>query len=101
MVASVLLGTMWSKRPAAYACLVRIRPSCALICQAGSTGAAGSERVAALGGGSHTFDLDRVYEGTTDPLAPYGHGSVPFGEPWTVTLPTRLTILRENASELA
>jgi hypothetical protein len=45
--------------------------------------------------------LDRAYEGTTDARAGYATGSVPFGAPWLVRIPTNLVILRENVVLLA
>ena len=45
--------------------------------------------------------LDRAYEGTTDARASYAAGSVPFGAPWLVRIPTDLVILKENIGLLA
>jgi len=45
--------------------------------------------------------LDRAYEGTTDARASYAAGSVPFGAPWLVRIPTDLVILKENVGLLA
>jgi hypothetical protein len=44
--------------------------------------------------------LDRPYEGTNDSKAKYSTGSVPFGAPWLVRVPTSLVILRENTGLL-
>jgi hypothetical protein len=44
--------------------------------------------------------LDRSYEGATDSSAVYTTGSVPFGAPWLVRVPTNLVILNENLSML-
>lgn len=40
--------------------------------------------------------VDRPYQGETDPKAAYATGSVPFGAPWLVRIPTELVILKEN-----
>lgn len=47
-----------------------------------------------------TIALDRPYEGETDPTAIYSTGSVPFGAPWLVHVPTDLVIFTENVSLL-
>jgi hypothetical protein len=45
--------------------------------------------------------LDRAYEGPADPHARYATGSVPFGAPWLVRVPTSLLILKENVGLVA
>lgn len=45
--------------------------------------------------------LDRAYEQATDANAVYATGSVPFGAPWLVRIPTELVILKENVALLA
>jgi hypothetical protein len=47
-----------------------------------------------------TFDLDRPFEGTSNPGATYVAGSTPFGPPWTVNVPTSLVVLSENVPAL-
>jgi hypothetical protein len=44
--------------------------------------------------------LDRPYAGSTDAKAAYATGSVPFGAPWLVRIPTELVILKENVGSL-
>jgi hypothetical protein len=44
--------------------------------------------------------LDRPYEMATDPRAVYATGSVPFGAPWHVHIPTELVILSDNVGKL-
>jgi len=46
------------------------------------------------------FDLDRPYEGTSDPGVRYVAGSTAFGPPWTVNVPTSLIVLAENVPTL-
>jgi hypothetical protein len=46
------------------------------------------------------FALDRPYEGPTNNKAIFATGSVAIGAPWTVKIPTRLLILRQNTSSL-
>ena len=46
------------------------------------------------------FALDRPYEGVTTPRTVYATGSVPFGAPWRVELPTNLVILADRAGQL-
>jgi hypothetical protein len=48
----------------------------------------------------HTFELDRPFLGSDDANARYVAGSVPFGAPWTVTVPTSLIVLSENVPAL-
>lgn len=45
--------------------------------------------------------LDRGYEQASDAHAVYATGSVPFGAPWLVRIPTELVILKENIGLLA
>ncbi|MER8595987.1 hypothetical protein NKH33_31395 [Mesorhizobium sp. M1182] len=45
--------------------------------------------------------LDRPYEQVTDTGAAYATGSVPYGAPWLVRIPTELVILKENIGLLA
>ena len=45
--------------------------------------------------------LDRPYEQASDAHAVYATGSVPFGAPWLVRIPTELVILKENIGLLA
>ena len=47
-----------------------------------------------------TFDLDRPYEGSSDPEAAYVAGSTPYGPPWTVNVPTSLVVLADNVPAL-
>jgi hypothetical protein len=49
------------------------------------------------GGG---FQLDRPYEGPTTDAAIFATGSVRYGAPWEVRLPTSLVILRANRDQL-
>lgn len=50
--------------------------------------------------GAGAFRIDRPYEGETDAKAGYATGSVPFGAPWLVRIPTELVILKENIGSL-
>ena len=63
----------------------------------------GGERyhVAETSPATKQVQLDRAYEGTTDARASYAAGSVPFGAPWLVRIPTDLVILKENVGLLA
>lgn len=47
-----------------------------------------------------TIEIEPAYSGLTDPQAPYATGSVPFGPPWLVKLPTNLVVLSENADKV-
>jgi hypothetical protein len=47
------------------------------------------------------FHLDRPFVGPTNDHAVYAAGSVPFGPPWTVTIPTSLIVLAGNRSVVA
>lgn len=47
------------------------------------------------------FHLDRPYPGSTDDHAVYAAGSVPFGPPWTINIPTSLIVLAGNRSAVA
>jgi hypothetical protein len=47
-----------------------------------------------------TIRLDREFEGPTMVAAVYAAGSVPFGPPWTVNIPTTLVVLAENRAAL-
>jgi hypothetical protein len=46
------------------------------------------------------FSLDRPYAGGTTPRAVYATGSVPFGAPWRVEVPTNLVILADRSDQL-
>lgn len=46
--------------------------------------------------GASEIRIDRPYQGETDAKAAYATGSVPFGAPWLVRIPTELVILKEN-----
>jgi hypothetical protein len=46
-----------------------------------------------------TIQLDRPYQGATKGEA-YAAGSVPFGPPWTVNVPTSLIVLADNVPAL-
>jgi hypothetical protein len=48
-----------------------------------------------------TFDLDEPYAGPTEPNARYAAGSVPYGPPWVVRVPTSLVILNGRRGDLA
>jgi len=61
---------------------------------------AGTRYVVAEATGPREVGLDRAYAGPTDNHAPYATGSVPFGAPWVVRIPTTLVILRENVALL-
>jgi hypothetical protein len=50
--------------------------------------------------GAKTITLDRPYEGETDPAALYAAGSMPYGPPWTVNVPTTLVVLADNIPAL-
>ena len=61
----------------------------------------GGERyVVAAVNDERDLQLDRSYEGTTDGAARYAAGSVPFGPPWLVNVPTSLVVLAENRPAL-
>jgi hypothetical protein len=47
-----------------------------------------------------SIQLDHPYEGPTLGAAVYAAGSVPFGPPWTVNVPTTLVVLADNVSAL-
>jgi hypothetical protein len=47
------------------------------------------------------FNLDEPCKGETDDDARYATGSVPYGPPWLVRIPTSLVILSEETSKLA
>jgi hypothetical protein len=47
-----------------------------------------------------SLQIDRSYEGETDPAARYAAGSTAFGPPWTVNVPTTLLVLAENRPAL-
>ncbi len=46
--------------------------------------------------GPTEITIDRPYEGSDDPKAPYASGSVAFGPPWLTNIPTNLVVLNEN-----
>ena len=46
------------------------------------------------------FNLNSPYKGITDEHARYATGSVPFGQPWLVNLPTTLIVLSEEKNKL-
>ena len=46
------------------------------------------------------FILDRDYDGTAGDAVAYGTGSVPYGPPWLVKVPTDLVLLADNATSL-
>jgi hypothetical protein len=46
------------------------------------------------------FTIDRLYEGSSNARAIYATGSVPYGPPWLVNVPTSLVILQENRPHL-
>jgi hypothetical protein len=50
--------------------------------------------------GDNEFRLDRSYKDETDSSATYATGSVPYGQPWLVNVPTSLIILSDNKSKL-
>lgn len=52
-------------------------------------------RIATLTG-ENTFTLDRIYTGKDDGALNYGVGSVPFGDPWLVRLPTSHLVLKSH-----
>lgn len=52
-------------------------------------------------GDERTFDLDESYAGLTDPAARHAAGSVPYGPPWVVRVPTSLVILNGRRGDLA
>lgn len=47
------------------------------------------------------FHLDRPFVGPNNDHAVYAAGSVPFGPPWTVNIPTSLIVLADNRSVVA
>jgi hypothetical protein len=47
-----------------------------------------------------SFNLDEPYRGADDDEARYATGSVPYGPPWLVRVPTTLVILKENTAQL-
>jgi hypothetical protein len=47
------------------------------------------------------FNLDGPYKGETNNSARYATGSVPYGPPWLVKIPTSLVILSEEKPKLA
>ncbi|PLC55378.1 hypothetical protein CR155_04040 [Pollutimonas nitritireducens] len=49
---------------------------------------------------AHAVQIDRPYEGRTDPAAIYAAGSTPFGLPWIVNVPTTLVVLADNRPAL-
>lgn len=49
---------------------------------------------------SQQVRLDRNYEQADDAHAVYATGSVPYGAPWLVRIPTELVILKENTALL-
>lgn len=51
--------------------------------------------------GSAAFDLDEPYNGPTDSVARYATGSVPYGPPWVVRVPTSLVVLSDRRPDLA
>jgi hypothetical protein len=50
---------------------------------------------------SRQVRLDRAYEQASHAHAVYATGSVPYGAPWQVRIPTELVILKENVGLLA
>jgi hypothetical protein len=50
--------------------------------------------------GEREVKLDRSFEETSDPFAKYATGSMPYGQPWLVNVPTSLIILDDNRSRL-
>jgi hypothetical protein len=56
----------------------------------------GRYEVADLAADGITFTLDRPYEGATNPASRYAGGSIPFGEPWLVRIPTELVVLASS-----
>jgi hypothetical protein len=48
-----------------------------------------------------TIELDEAYNGVTDPEVRYASGSVPYGPPWVVRVPTSLVILSDRVGDLA
>lgn len=55
--------------------------------------------IAAIGDGA--FELDEKFAGEDDDAAVYATGSVPYGPPWLVRVPTSLVILNGRRSDLA
>jgi hypothetical protein len=60
----------------------------------------GDQYTVAAVAGEREIDLDEPYRGETDPEAPYATGTVPFGPPWLVRIPTSLVILSEERDKL-
>lgn len=50
--------------------------------------------------GEHEFRIDREFGGLTETAASYATGSVPYGQPWLVNVPTSLVILSDNRNKL-
>lgn len=50
--------------------------------------------------GPRDLELDRAYAAETDAGARYATGSVPFGPPWLVNVPTSLVLLADNRAAL-
>lgn len=56
--------------------------------------------IASIDEDANQFEIDREFVGNIDDHLSFASGSVRYGEPWTVTVPTRLVILKDNAAAL-
>ena len=61
---------------------------------------AGERYVVEEVGADRATVLDRPYTGPDDPAARYATGSVPFGPPWLVRIPTSLVVLSDERAKL-
>ena len=56
--------------------------------------------ISAINMDDNTFTLDRPNSGQDDKPVRFLIGSVPYGQPWSVSVPTRLVIVSEERSKL-
>lgn len=59
------------------------------------------ERYTIAATGDDTFDLHEAFLGDDDDAAAYATGSVPYGPPWVVRIPTSLVVLAGRRGDLA
>jgi hypothetical protein len=57
--------------------------------------------IAQIDSTSNSFELGTEYQAEDEDRAVYVTGSVPFGPPWTVNLPTNLVVLDENKDRIS
>jgi hypothetical protein len=62
---------------------------------------AGDRYVVASVSGEQSFEIEPPYAGHDDSQARYATGTLPFGTPWLVRIPTSLVILAEQRAKLA